>query len=142
MPAAGLFAGCAAGRAATWPGSAGTSLLQTLEGHGSRVLSVSFSPDGQTLASGSADRTVKLWSRDGTLLQTLEGHSDSVRSVSFSPDGQTLASASDDGTVKLWPWSLSLDTLVALSCDWLHDYLRTNPNVIDEDRALCGIQPM
>ncbi|MBE7385988.1 MAG: hypothetical protein F6J95_031950 [Leptolyngbya sp. SIO1E4] len=73
-----------------------------LEGHGDGVLNVSFSPDGQTLASASADGTIKLWSRQGEELLTLEGHRSGVWSVSFSPDGQTLASASADGTIKLW----------------------------------------
>ena len=80
----------------------GLKELNRLEGHTKTVISVSFSPDGQTIASASDDYTIKLWHRDGSLLATLKGHSDRVRSVSFSPDGQTLASASYDGTIKLW----------------------------------------
>ena len=75
----------------------------TLEGHTGSVLSVSFSPDGTTLASGSGDGTVKLWDVEThTNIATLEAHERSVLSVSFSPDGTTLASGSGDGTVKLW----------------------------------------
>ncbi|MFM6026615.1 MAG: hypothetical protein ACKPER_27480, partial [Dolichospermum sp.] len=71
------------------------NLLQTLTGHSSGVLSLAYSPDGQTLASGSDDKTIKLWNtRTGNLLQTLTGHSDSVLSLAYSPDGQTLASGS------------------------------------------------
>jgi dipeptidyl aminopeptidase/acylaminoacyl peptidase len=77
-------------------------LRKTLTGHNNSVWSVSFSPDGQTIATGSSDKTVKLWNRDGTLLKTLTGHNDSVWSVSFSPDGQTIATGSSDKTVKLW----------------------------------------
>ncbi|MBD1214582.1 MAG: hypothetical protein H9534_17995 [Dolichospermum circinale Clear-D4] len=79
------------------------NLLQTLKGHSFVVSSVAYSPDGQTLASGSWDRTIKLWDvNTGNLLQTLEGHSSFVYSVAYSPDGQTLASRSDDKTIKLW----------------------------------------
>jgi WD40 repeat protein len=73
-----------------------------LEGHEAAVFDVRFSPDGQTLASGSEDGMIKLWGIDGKELVTYRGHQDSVFSISFSPDGQTLASASADKTVKLW----------------------------------------
>ena len=74
----------------------------TLE-HGDWVFSVSFSPDGITLASGSRDSTVKLWDvATHTNIATLEGHRGAVNSVSFSPDGTLLASGSGDRTVKLW----------------------------------------
>jgi WD40 repeat protein len=78
-------------------------LKATLEGHRDCVISVSFSPDGLTLASGSGDTVIKLWNvLSGELKATLEGHTHGVASVTYSPDDRMLASGSYDGTIKLW----------------------------------------
>jgi hypothetical protein len=77
--------------------------LRTLEGHSSRVLSVSVSPDGRRAVSGSYDNTVRIWDLEtGACLRTLAGHSDWVRSVSVSPDGRRVVSGSEDHTVRVW----------------------------------------
>ena len=77
--------------------------IRLLTGHTAVVLSVSFSPDGETLASSSYDDTVRLWDvSSGSHLHTLTGHTDAINSVSFSPDGKTVASGSWDDTVRLW----------------------------------------
>jgi WD40 repeat protein len=83
--------------------SANLSLITTLSGHLTGVSSIALTPDGQILASGSADRTIKIWNLStGKVQTTLSGHSSAVNSVAFSPDGQTLASGSVDKTIKLW----------------------------------------
>jgi WD40 repeat protein len=75
----------------------------SLTGHTSAVGCVVFSPDGKTLATASADKTVKVWdSRAGEVKHTLRGHVGQVSSVAFSPDGKTLASGGWDSTIRLW----------------------------------------
>jgi WD40 repeat protein len=71
--------------------------------HNDAVQSVAFSPDGKRLATGSWDRTVKLWdAATGQELLTLKGDLGWVNSVAFSTDGKRLATGSSDGTVRLW----------------------------------------
>ncbi|NCS22947.1 MAG: protein kinase, partial [Microcystis aeruginosa G11-06] len=78
-------------------------LEKTLTGHSDRVWSVVYSPDGRYLASGSDDKTIKIWEvATGKELRTLTGHSDWVESVVYSPDGRYLASGSQDKTIKIW----------------------------------------
>jgi WD40 repeat protein len=62
----------------------------TKRGHSGRVNSVAFSPDSKYIASGSRDRTIKIWEfnkrkKVGTTIRTLRGHLDEVKSVAFSP---------------------------------------------------------
>ncbi|CAD8114164.1 unnamed protein product [Paramecium primaurelia] len=79
------------------------SELNKLHGHSSWVRSVCFSPDGNTLASGSADQSIRFLDvKKGQQKAKLDGHSDNVQSVCFSPNGNILASGYDNGSVLLW----------------------------------------
>jgi WD40 repeat protein len=79
------------------------ALAKTLYSHTGGVNAVAISRDGQFLASGSVDKTVKIWDLGtGELVLTLSGHTREVWAIAISPDGKTLASGSGDRTIKLW----------------------------------------
>ncbi|KAG6916295.1 hypothetical protein DXG01_007492 [Tephrocybe rancida] len=78
-------------------------IVNELNGHTDRVLSVAFSPDGKQVVSGSADQSVHIWDvLTGDLVKQLNGHTDQVQSVAFSPDGKQVVSGSNDQSVHIW----------------------------------------
>ncbi len=67
------------------------------------ILSLTFSPDGQILASGDSNGNICLRQMpSGQIIKTYKAHQTWVRGIAFSPDGMKLASGSHDCTVKLW----------------------------------------
>jgi WD40 repeat protein len=86
--------------------------LTSFHAHDDAVVGLSFSPDGQFLASVSPDKTVKVWNAaDGAPVFTFRGHTQSGTCVAFSPDGQRLASGGDDQTVRILSASTGVETL-------------------------------
>ncbi|MBO0701132.1 MAG: WD40 repeat domain-containing protein, partial [Zavarzinella sp.] len=93
-----------------------------LRGHTDSVFALAFSPDGKILASGSFDKTIKLWDvASGKEIRTLSGHTKQVVSLAFSPDGKRLASAANPffgdaepapGEVKTWEVATGLELRV------------------------------
>src|SRR5947207_15740288 len=83
--------------------SAEPSAVRTLQSHTGSVMCVTFSPDGQILASSSRDHTIKFWNpATGALLKTLSEHSADVYCITFSPKGDLFATCSGDKTILLW----------------------------------------
>ncbi|MBE8989922.1 WD40 repeat domain-containing protein [Nostoc sp. LEGE 12450] len=75
----------------------------TLEEHTGQIKAFAFSCDGQFLATGSDDLTIKLWNvHTGKSLITLQGHTRTISSISFSPNGEVLSSCAEDGLIKIW----------------------------------------
>ncbi|MEH1861288.1 MAG: hypothetical protein V7L21_25580 [Nostoc sp.] len=114
--------------------------------HKGVIYGLDFTPDGQILASGGDDETVKVWDVDkaikgkNSLIETLQGHTAIVNRLEFSRDGKIIASSSNDQTVKLWRWrqvsfiknvTPDAENLLKYSCNFLEEYLQTNKNIPD-----------
>jgi WD40 repeat protein len=87
-------------------------VLGPLIGHSNWIRSVSFSPDGQRILSGSGDQSLRVWdAKTGeTLAVLLAGHGD-VLAASFSPDGRQIVSGHSDATVRVWDMSSTLSSV-------------------------------
>lgn len=71
--------------------------------HAAGIASIANSPDGKWLATGSQDKTVKLWALpSGNMVRELRGHRSTIGSLTFSPDSKLLASSSEADAVRLW----------------------------------------
>jgi WD40 repeat protein len=102
--AGGSWLGSSFGEVRIWELSTGRRL--DLPGHTDFVEGLARSPDGRRLATGSYDRSIKLWdTTTGEEVFTLRGHTAGVRCVAFSPDGRRIASGSIDRTVRVWDTS-------------------------------------
>ncbi|CAB3378883.1 Hypothetical predicted protein [Cloeon dipterum] len=125
---------------------------QTLSGHSSSVLCVRFDPSGAHLASGSLDKTLRVWDVASVkCAKVLQGHDRYVTSCSFSRDGSLLSSGSNDKTVKIWNVGgrMSVDSILVpsptascLPTDASHGKLveeRSASNVKLLQKIECGV---
>lgn len=87
-----------------WDVESCTSAGEPLIGHSAEVLCLAYSPNGDLIASGSADESVRLWDArtHTTIIGPLFGHHSPVHTIVFAPDGVIFASGSEDGTICLW----------------------------------------
>ncbi|NEO76511.1 caspase family protein [Moorena sp. SIO4G3] len=134
--------------------------ILVLEGHTDRVSDVVFSHCGKLIATGGADKTVRLWSRKGTLLSTLEAHTDRVMAVDFHKNGEFMVSAGVDDVVIIWNIKAQvemmkleeentndteidlseLDKLTQRGGEWARNFIENNQQEVrDEDKDLLTI---
>ncbi|MEQ9623836.1 protein kinase domain-containing protein [Coleofasciculus chthonoplastes] len=116
------------------PLNVNASLVNTIQGHGGRISTITFSPDKKSLASGSVDKTIKLWQVSMAWeIRTFGGwfsgkHSKEITCLAFSPDGKYLVSGSRDETLKLWQVQTGKQLVSVKSHKGGVDSVAFNPN--------------
>ncbi|MBD2341789.1 hypothetical protein H6G64_33175 [Calothrix sp. FACHB-156] len=110
------------------------------------ITSISFSSKSNIIASSDDEGIIKIWNKKCQEIQTLKTSS-SIGNINFNPDGKTLI-YSGEKVISMAPFfyvgekvillNFELDDLLKKGCDWLHDYLTTNPNVSAENKRLCN----
>ena len=117
---------------------------RTTYAHGSNAYKVSFSPDGELIASASRDGTVKVWGKDGLSIATLKEDSIPVWSVLFSPDHDQLVAFYGENQVMVWSGDgymsygqLNISTLRDIACTQIQDYLQYSSPVNVQEENLC-----
>jgi WD40 repeat protein len=110
--------------------------LAVIEGHLGPIREITFSPNGKEIAIVGVAPITTIWALNGQQIAQYEGYG------TLSPDWKVIAVRQDDA-VKLWPvYTLDrIDELLAAACQRLTPYLTHNPDISNEDRALCGIPP-
>ena len=105
-------------------------------GHEDSINVLTLYPDGKTLATGNADKTIQLWNKADTdkPLYTLTGHTGGITTIDFSVDAKLLASGSSDKTVRLWDLTTgqSIQTLTGHTSE-------IGAVTFLEDKALAGM---
>ena len=82
----------------------------SFDGHLDLVVAIAFSADDRYIATGSNDRTIRIWrTDDGQLVRTMTGHTSAIKVIAFSPQGHYLASGARDGKIKIWDWQTGLE---------------------------------
>jgi WD40 repeat protein len=93
-----------------------------------------YSPDGETIVSGSSDQTVRVWdTKTGVEVYQLVGHTDPVYAVAYSPDGTRIVSGSADQTIQ--QWYVDVEYLLDLADSLIQ---RDPPIFVGGERALYG----
>ena len=100
-PDGAWFAASSSGDVAFW--RLADRSRHVFKAHGAHINAIAFAPDGRTLATGSVDRTVRLWTVPGfQMLGEMRADAGAVMSLTFSRDGRTLVAGTQDGVVQLW----------------------------------------